>query len=369
MGTITARKRADKSIGYTAQIRIKENGKIIHSESKTFDRQQAASAWIKKRETELNDPAVIAQLNRPDPALGKAIEQYIEEASRQMGDTKLQVLRKIARSKMGQLACSEIKSNHLVDYAKSLKVTPSTVGNYLSHLAAVFAIAKPAWGYPLDKAEMDAARTVASRLGLVSRSNQRSRRPTLEELDLLLTHFGKIRSKRSDALPMQQLVCFAIFSTRRQEEITRITWEDFNEARQYVTVRNMKNPGEKIGNDVRTTLTPEAVQLILSQKGEKIGYIFPHSGESISTAFTKACKFLGIKDLHFHDLRHEGISRLFEMGWTIPQVASVSGHRSWGSLKRYAHLHEDGDRYLNWQWKGKLGFEKPNNNNETKELK
>jgi hypothetical protein len=71
MGMITARKRADRSIGYTAQIRIKESSKIIHSESKTFDRQQGAFAWIKKRETELNDPAVIARLNRPDSALGK----------------------------------------------------------------------------------------------------------------------------------------------------------------------------------------------------------------------------------------------------------------------------------------------------------
>jgi hypothetical protein len=31
--------------------------------------------------------------------------------------------------------------------------------------------------------------------------------------------------------------------------------------------------------------------------------------------------------LHFHDLHHEGVSRLFEMGETIPHVAAVSGHR------------------------------------------
>lgn len=59
---------------------------------------------------------------------------------------------------------------------------------------------------------------------------------------------------------------------------------------------------------------------------------------------------LGIKDLHFHDLRHEGISRLFEMAQTIPQVASVSGHRSWQSLKRYTHMEEVGDKWANWKW-------------------
>jgi integrase len=42
--------------------------------------------------------------------------------------------------------------------------------------------------------------------------------------------------------------------------------------------------------------------------------------------------------LHFHDLRHEGISRLFESDWNFPQVASVSGHKDWKMLERYTHL-------------------------------
>lgn len=62
-------------------------------------------------------------------------------------------------------------------------------------------------------------------------------------------------------------------------------------------------------------------------------FVFPGATtDAISASFTRACALLGIDDLHFHDLRHEGISRLFEMGRTIPQAASVSGHRSWISL-------------------------------------
>ena len=52
----------------------------------------------------------------------------------------------------------------------------------------------------------------------------------------------------------------------------------------------------------------------------------------------RAC---GIADLHFHDLRHEGVSRLFEKGYAIEQVSLVSGHRSWSSLKRYTNLRPD----------------------------
>jgi integrase len=120
-----------------------------------------------------------------------------------------------------------------------------------------------------------------------------------------------------------------------------------------ITVRDMKNPGEKEGNDVRTTLTPEALQLIELQPDTK-GIIWPYNAESVSASFTRACVILGIDDLHFHDLRHEGISRLFELGWNIPRVASVSGHRSWTSLKRYTHLRQVGDKYKDWPWLAKI---------------
>ncbi|TIN81271.1 tyrosine-type recombinase/integrase, partial [Mesorhizobium sp.] len=52
----------------------------------------------------------------------------------------------------------------------------------------------------------------------------------------------------------------------------------------------------------------------------------------------------------FHDLRHEGISRLFELGWNIPHVAAVSGHRSWTNLKRYTHIRQRADKYAGWEW-------------------
>ena len=47
---------------------------------------------------------------------------------------------------------------------------------------------------------------------------------------------------------------------------------------------------------------------------------------------------LGIKDLRFHDLRHEATCRLFEAGYQIHEVAHFTGHRSWATLKRYTNL-------------------------------
>jgi integrase len=48
-----------------------------------------------------------------------------------------------------------------------------------------------------------------------------------------------------------------------------------------------------------------------------------------------------IQSLHFHDLRHEAISRFFEMGLSVPEVALISGHRDYRMLARYTHLRTE----------------------------
>ena len=222
---------------------------------------------------------------------------------------------------------------------------PQTVSNYLSHLAACFAVARPAWGYPLDPQEMTAATIVAKRLGVTTRSRKRDRRPTIEELDRLINAFDR---RKAGSNPMGDIVLFAMFSTRRQDEITRLAWADLDEEHSRILVRDMKHPGEKIGNDHWLDLPPEALAVILRQPRDG-DLIFPYSTDAITASFTRTCKVVGIEDLHFHDLRHDGVSRLFEMGWTIPQVAMVSGHRSWTSLKRYTHIRERGDKYAGWK--------------------
>lgn len=350
---ITSRKRGDGTMGHTAQIRLKKSDKSVYTESKTFDRKPAAVAWLHKRKAELALPGA---LDKPtDPTLGAVIDTYNTDTLRAHGKTKDQVLRTIKASSLGALRCSQITSQELVKYAQSITAQPQTVGNYMSHLAAVFSVAKPAWGYPLDMQAMNDARVVLKKLGLTAKSKERTRRPTLAELDQLMAHYTVVELKRKDSIPMRRIILFAIFSTRRQEEITRMVGKDLNKAELEIIVRDMKNPGEKIGNDVTTTLTPEALQLIELQPATQ-GVIWPYNAESISTSFARACIILGIEDLHFHDLRHDGISRLFELGWSIPRVACVSGHRSWKSLQRYTQYKQTGDKYAGWPWLEKMGL-------------
>jgi integrase len=347
MGTIIGRTRKDGSRAFVAQIVIKKGGAIAHREAQTFERKQAANAWMVKREAELKSPGGLER--KEDPILSAVIDRYIAESKNPVLGTKAQVLKAIKNSDLGEIKCSQITSKTLVSFARELtkEVEPQTCGNYFSHLSNIFTVARPAWDYPLSRQEFDDAITVTKKLGLIRKGNERNRRPTLEELDRLMEHFGRVRDHRPSSIPMQKIVGFALFSTRRQEEITLLRWEDLDGDR--VLVRDMKHPGDKKGNNVYCELPPAALAVINSmpRDGERI---FPYSTDAISAAFTRACRILGIEDLRFHDLRHEGISRLFEMGGTIPQVAAVSGHRSWTSLKRYTHIRQSKDKYENWRW-------------------
>jgi integrase len=84
-------------------------------------------------------------------------------------------------------------------------------------------------------------------------------------------------------------------------------------------VKDRKDPRRKSGNNQKIPLLDV-------------------SGRSVGTASRRTCRALKITDLHFHDLRHEGASRLFEAGFSIEQVGLVTGHRDWKMLRRYTHL-------------------------------
>ena len=77
-----------------------------------------------------------------------------------------------------------------------------------------------------------------------------------------MAHFTETGIRDTGSLPMHRVMTFAIFSTRRQDEINRITWEDFDKAAMRQLVRDMKHPGQKKGNDVYCEVTPEALRVM-----------------------------------------------------------------------------------------------------------
>ncbi|MDB5660697.1 MAG: Phage integrase family protein [Cypionkella sp.] len=356
MGSL--REEADKAGNPIFKLTITRT-KQKHRETRSFRTETAARAWEKKREAELDATVALGKpltkQRNEGKTLGDAIDKYITEQMKEIGRTKTQVLQTIRNEyDISKMRCDQITSQDIVAFAKELHFRPklnsaATVMNYVSHLQAVFAIAKDAWDFPLDITEMQSAQRVCSRLGITKKAIKRTRRPTLDELDILLTHFQLAYNARANGCPMHLLSIFALFSTRRQAEIERIEWADYDRINKRIWVRDMKHPGDKIGNDV-PVLLPDPCCDIIDSMPKISPRIFPHSTYAMSANWTRACQFHNIKDLHFHDLRHEGVSRLFEMGKTLPEAASVSGHRSWSSLQRYTHIITAGDKYENWKW-------------------
>ena len=352
------RKRTLKSgeTRYTAQI-IRRNHDLFESE--TFNTRTKAKRWAENREEEIDRQIAAGQAPRTRKmmkvTLGDAIGKYIEDNRKDMGRTKEQVLNTILTEyDLPDMRCDMIESRHVVEFVQELHErpelnSPSTAGNYLSHLAAIFEIARPMWGFDLDEQAMKDAQKVCKRMGLIGKSKKRDRRPTMDELNAFMALFERKSRHRPKSIPMHRVLAFAIFSTRREDEICRITWDDYEPEHKRVMVRAMKHPGDKEANDTWTEL-PDPACAIIDAMPRVSDRIFPYNHKSVGAAFTRAHKHLEIKDLRFHDMRHEGTSRLFEMGYNIPQAAGVTGHRSWTSLKRYNQMKERGDRFDGWEW-------------------
>jgi integrase len=179
-----------------------------------------------------------------------------------------------------------------------------------------------------------AARPLLKHLALIGGGGKRERRPTEDELVKVVDWLAKERGEL-----FADVVRFAVATAMRRGEIARLMWADVDEAKRLIMVRDRKDPRKKVGNDQWVPLLGEAWTVLQRQaKVDCDDRIFPIGESTVSKYFTQACRELSIPDLHFHDLRHEGTSRLFEEGYEIQQVALVTGHKDWRHLRRYTNL-------------------------------
>lgn len=339
MPTISKRRRLDGTIGYTAQIRLKRGGKIVHSEARTFDRRAQAAAWGRQREEQLAQPGALQKAVGVELSLGQLITRYEHdfEPVQRWQRSKRTHLDFLRRQPIAALPVTDITPQLLVDHARRRRLEgagPSTVANDLTWLGVVLKAGQHVYHLPVDGRAAEDARAVCKEHRLIAKSTRRERRPTADELARLLRHF---RGKARQRIPMDEIVMFAVHSARREAEITRLRRSDYEPRHATILVRDVKHPTKREGNHRLSKLTPEAVA-ILKRQPKRDERFFPYNPRSVSAAFTRACKLLGIADLCFHDLRHEATSRLFERGYEIQEVVQFTLHESWADLKRYTQL-------------------------------
>ena len=348
MPTIKVRKQANGITRYTAIVRIRRGGAILHRESRTFAHRSAAVSWAKHREVVLEDPSALTRVQHGAPTLAELIRWYIDtfETISKWQRSKQAHLELLERHALGKCNALTLTSAALIDHVRSRRAKgagPATVANDLIWTGVVLRAAKSVRELPVRPEIVQEARNACAELRLIGKARKRARRPTPEELEQLRDYFAR-RDERSQ-IPMLAVLEFALASARRESEICRLEWRDNDERTRTGIVRDAKHPTAKEGNHRRFKYTPEAWAVVRAgPKGS--AYIFPYEPRSIGAAFTRACHVLGIKDLRFHDLRHEATSRLFERGYQIHEVAQFTLHDSWNELKRYTNLRPENLREL-----------------------
>jgi integrase len=345
MATITKYTTKAGKSRYKADIRIRKEGKIIHRESKSFERKRLAEEWARIREVQLQEHGELDKLKFKSITVADLISRYIIQFEPEdgFGRTKAFDLKKLQNFPLSELPAVSLTPKDLIDHAhyrKSTGTGPATIGNDYIWLSGVFKAIKASEGIPLDITIFDDARVILRQHNMIKRSNSRTRRPTKEELWKLSRYFWRKQYCAKSIVPMLDIMWFQLYSTRRDAETCRLLWSDNNDERQTGLVRDAKHPTAKKGNHKRFKYSESAWKIVQKQPRNN-ELIFPYNPRTVSNYFAKACKLLGIADLRLHDLRHEGVSRLFESGYSIEQVALFSLHEDWKTLKRYTHLRPE----------------------------
>jgi integrase len=342
VGTIQARRRKDGTTGYTATIRLKAKGVVIYGEAQTFDKKALAQEWMRRREADLDQQRARGQPQTARYTVGELIIWYRDtvgptaEWSRSKAFDLARLLKYPISGKQAHALTPADYIAH-VEQRRSEGAGPATAGNDLVWIGQVLRSARPSLHVAADLGALEDARHELRSRKLIAKSKWRDRRVSKDEERKLLDHLDR-RDGRA-IIPMLDIVQFALATSRRQEEITRLRWADLDRVRGIAWLDDVKHPTRKKGNRRSFRMLESAWEIIERQpRGERV---FPYNPKSIGEAFRRACKFAGIVDLCFHDLRHEATSRLFEKGYAIQEVAQFTLHESWQTLKRYTHLRPE----------------------------
>ena len=130
---------------------------------------------------------------------------------------------------------------------------------------------------------------------------------------------------------VKPIIELAVETGMRRGEILGMKWDHYDPVGRSLLIPLAKN------GSARTIPVSARVQELLGRIPRQGAQVFPISANALRLTWGRVTRRAGVDDLHFHDLRHEAISRLFERGLTAPEVSAISGHRDPRMLFRYSH--------------------------------
>jgi len=349
MGSVTRRTtlREDGTTVVRYDVQVKRRGG--QRKSKTFQTLGAAKRWARETEVAIErgawtDPTVAERTK-----LKQVIGWYLDEVSPLLkaGDRDRSPARRLIE-RLGAMSVAQLEPRHLADYRDARLADP---------------VRKP--GTDFQAAEKVGARSVVGELGLLQRAlkhataekgiplprglptllvkkpslaHGRDRRLSTPEYEALISaaHRPPSGPESSRSVWLESIIVIAVETGMRRSEILSLTWEQVDLERRFIRLEVGKT---KNGEGRRIPLSTRAIRALQAIPQSKVGRVFPISGDALENQWKGARARAGLSDLHFHDLRHEATSRLFELGLNPIEVAAITGHKNLQMLKRYAHLN------------------------------
>lgn len=312
-------------------VRRKDHSPI----SKSFPKKILAEQWARKKESEIDAHTYKDSRLAEKTPISTLFSRYGDEITPTREPTSHTPEKSRLKTLKGYYSgytAAGTRPEHIVQYVRHrLKdVGSDSVRKELQLLSDVFDCARAMWDIHVSNPVPD-ARRILRKLRLLDTVIRRSRR-------LLKGEYEKIRdSNHKKFTVINKLALFCIETGMRRLELCNAMREHVDRQRFVIHVPKSKTDWKTGKKGRAIPLSPLALEILDSLPLRIDGYLFGLQPRSVTQAFDRLCEKEKIADLRIHDLRHEAISRWFEKGLTIPEVASMSGHSDWRSIKIYTH--------------------------------
>lgn len=296
--------------------------------SKSFSSKAAAIAWAQARERDYaptDDP-----IERPagdSLTVGELLQRYQTEVTalkRGYASENCRINNMLGHP-VATASVTNITSRHFAEYRNNRlkKVGADTVRRELTIFRHCFEIARKEWDIHVAKNPLHDIRFPAPGLPREERLSESGAANLYREI-------GAIRNQH-----IASVIVLAIETGMRRGELLSLRWREVDLEKGTVRLLQTKN-----GRPRTIPLTPRAIEELkrIERKGESI---FQVSGNAVQLCWNRIRVRAGLGTLRFHDLRHEAISRFFELGLSVPEVALISGHRDTKMLMRYTHIRPE----------------------------
>lgn len=332
--------------------------------SKTFRVQKDALTWARRAEDEMERGVFIDRSHSERLTFDKALSRYLSEVVPTKKPATQETDRYCAvplRAYFGKYSLAAISPDVVATYRDQRLATPLKRKDPKTGEAKVLldrVTGKPkllsANSVRLELALLSHLFNTAIRewrLGLVRNPVSGIRKPSPGVgRDRRLSEAEEVRLRHALASLSNPMLGWifdiALETAMRSGEIAGLHIQQVDVKRRVVRLTDTKNssartvPLTRHAADVfalalDNPTRPEGCDLVFfgepGRDGKRRPYTFAKVWNGIKTS-------LGLDDLHFHDLRHEAVSRLVEAGFSDQVVSAISGHRSQQMLKRYTHL-------------------------------